>query len=144
MEQQECAESMGRRSNYAAMKDVQTNLNTEASALDMERKNKRSIDAEAAMKGALIESYGEDCAGGMGHYRAARDAQIVSNEEEEFARGTALIAIIMMNLLYLHYHVDQHTITRLQLSPISALRQLLPAKIKLGIRQECDCLPSYR
>eukprot|EP00985_Skeletonema_marinoi_P003084 scaffold1286_cov124-Skeletonema_marinoi.AAC.5 len=70
------------------------------------------LSNDAAMMDALIESYGEECAGGMEH-----------------------IAVLMMNLLLLLFHVHQHMMTRLQLFPINALPQLRPAKINVGTLQ---------
>mmetsp|Transcript_23859 Transcript_23859/g.47335 ORF Transcript_23859/g.47335 Transcript_23859/m.47335 type:complete len:103 (-) Transcript_23859:7-315(-) len=98
---------MGQRSNDAAVKDVQTMSRMEESALDMERKSKRSNDA--AMMDALIESYGEECAGGTGH-----------------------IAILMKNLQHLTYPVNQYLMKRLQLFPTRAPPQLRVFKMKVA------------
>jgi hypothetical protein len=87
---------------------------------------------DAAVMGAQILSK-EECASGTernGQRKraAAKDVQIVSNEEE-CAGGMGHIAILTKNLLHSLY-MGQHTMIRLPLFPISALPQCLPTKKK--------------
>ena len=90
---------------------------------------------DAAVKVAQIKLKMEECAEGMGqrsNYAASKDAR-TKPCEEECAVDTGPSTTLLMNLLHLIYHIDQHMMTRLQLFPIIILPQLLTVKSVIEI-----------
>ena len=107
---------MEQRSNDAAAMVAQTLLSREECASDMEQRSN-----DAASMDAQILSRMEECASGMEQRLNDVVSMVVRTNlsREASVEGMGHFALLKTNPLHLIYHVDQHSMKRPQLFPIS-------------------------